>query len=139
VVANFNVYVKNANINLIILWLYKLGIKEKWKMTCENCGEETLYLNRFCENCKWDKQPERKDKPNKFRDEMIIDEITKEEAGRMIYTLDILIDRMVKNEYQTKKHLQDEFRKKCSYLAERFDLETGIKYWEIEEIIKNIW
>jgi len=100
----------------------------------DNCGYNSCYLNRFCENCRWDKQPKRKDLPNTpFEIYPIIDKITKKNCGDIIYTLDKLIDTIVKNEYMTKKHLQDEFRKKCSYLAERFDLETGLKYWELLE------
>ena len=66
--------------------------------------------------------------------ETIIDDITKEKCEGMIRTLDSLINSIVKDEYKTKKHLQNEFRKRCSFWAETFDLETGIKYWEIEEI-----
>lgn len=103
-------------------------------MICENCGIDFCYLNRYCSNCKWDRQPERGLTDTEHENLPRIDEITKEFVGGMIHTLDSLINNIVKDEYETKKHLQNEFRKRCSAYAERFDLETGIEYWKIKEI-----
>ena len=100
-------------------------------MICENCGEQFCYLNRYCSNCSWDRDPEREPPEEPFDTEPVIDEVTKETLERFINIVDQKLEQISKDNYKTKQHLIDEWHEFCSYQAERYDLETRTKYYEL--------
>lgn len=100
---------------------------------CGNCGVDFCYLNRYCSNCRLDRQPERGLPNEPFDAEPRIDKVEKETLEGFIHTFNQKLERIKKDDYKTKKHLIDEWHEFCSYIAEDYDLETGIKYYEMEK------
>lgn len=108
---------------------------------CENCGvpdywEFYGYLSRFCFNCRWDKQPERKDLPDSpFKQyELRIKPVTKESLEKIINIFNQLIEPIQKNQYASKQDIIDRWYEFCSEVSEQHDLDIiGIKYYELEK------
>ena len=102
-------------------------------MICENCGVDFCYLNRYCLNCRWDRQPERGPPDEPFEQRPKVSKVKKETLEGFIYNFNEKLKRLNKDKYKTKQHLIDEWREFCSYIAEEYDLETGTKYYEVIE------
>lgn len=108
---------------------------------CENCGvqehwEMYGYLNRFCFNCKWDKQPERKDLPDGDFKQYFpsIEPVTKETLENIINIFNHILEKSRNNEYSSKQDIIDNWYELCSEIAEHHDLDIPeIKYYEMKK------
>lgn len=103
-------------------------------MICENCGVDFCYLNRYCSNCRWDRQPERGPSEELHEyDIPRIDKVEKKTLETFIRNFNGKVIGLNNDKYKTKQHLIDEWHEFCSYFAERYDLDTGVKYYEVIE------